>query len=275
MSLLKDIPFKTYTEMEGKNASALKKIPKSIKHMKHYIDNGQSDTDALKRGRLIHSWLLEYDNRLEGTATYRGKTSGKGSQVEKREFKAENEGKTIVTIEELKELDEMRDAVMPIIAPRIEKADCEVVGVWENKAGLCKCRFDAVDPNDFCDVKSIGDISIPNLTRQYYKLGYDIQFGWYADCFFDEFGHMPNAYVIWVESKPPYDVCIDQVCPNILEKGREKALELAVKWKVAEFTDIWEGVNPYGVRLMEEPAWMGGMEKEKDVSTGEIGAEEL
>ena len=277
MSFIKDIPFPDYCKMEGKNASALKKIPKSMKHLKHYLDNGMADSKALRRGRLIHSWLLDHDTRLAGIATYKGITSGKGSKLAKKAFDNENVGKTIVTIEELKELDAMYESVMSesAFATRIEKADTEVVGVWENKAGVGKCRYDMVDQNDFCDVKSIGDISIPNLTRQFYKLGYDIQFGWYADCFFHEFGRMPTAFVIWVESVPPFDVCIDQVCPNILEKGRERALELAMKWKVAEVTGIWEGVNPYGVRLLDEPAWMGGAEKEKDVSTGEMKAEEL
>ena len=112
MMIVNDMPSAEYRSADGINASALKKGKKSMKTMKHFMDNPQKDSDTLRMGRLKHTWILEYDNRFDNIAVYDGPTSGKGSRTEFDAFKQANKHKDIVKQHELEQLDACRNSVM-------------------------------------------------------------------------------------------------------------------------------------------------------------------
>lgn len=53
------ISFKRYCRIEAVNQSTLKEILKSPRHYKAAIDKGETDTPAMRDGRIIHSLVLE------------------------------------------------------------------------------------------------------------------------------------------------------------------------------------------------------------------------
>jgi hypothetical protein len=260
--IVADMPFDEYKVAEGINASAIKAGRTSMLHMHHYINKPESETTpAMEWGSLAHLAVLEPDRLSDEVVTWDASKRTKAY----KEFKAENEGKYILSREELSDLEAMIEAVHahPEAGTILHDTQKEVSLFWENNCGKCKARIDALDSSLICDLKTTSAIHPAKFQSQAWSLGYFEQMGWYAAGFESEFGHMPDAYIIALESKAPFDVVVFELSGSALKYGRQEAEKVAKLYQITEKTGCaFEGCCDQ-IQTLNVPEWV-----ETDASTG-------
>jgi hypothetical protein len=67
------------------------------------------------------------------------------------------------------------------------------------------------------------------------------------------------CYVIAAESVPPYDNIVYQIPSDVLTAGRDKATEIARRYRACEAANQFDGVD-LGAGIVEfvPPVWAGG-----------------
>jgi len=247
--------FDEYRKADGINASSIKAGNKSILHMRHEITRKtDTPTAAMQWGSLIHLRLLEPDLMRSEVCVWNESRRTK----EYKAFKAENEGKYICTTDEINQLGIIADSVNkhPEARMILEDSAKEQSLFWESsRYGKAKARFDCMSGDFIADLKSTNAIEPWAFQQQAYKLGYHLQAGWYCEGFENKAGHLPAFYVIAVESKPPYDVSVFEYDEEAIAIGREKAIEIAVKYRIAEKLGIYQGVMSEGIQTIRLPSW--------------------
>jgi hypothetical protein len=266
--------FDEYRAIKAINASSIKKGSKSMRHMRHEITRESDEpTKAMVWGTLIHLSVLEPSEASESVLVYDGDRRKK----DYKEFKAANVGKYIITPDEKDELERITDSVMahPEAGRIIEDSVKEVSCVWQSQRyGAAKARFDCYGGDYIADLKSTSAIEPWAFQQQAYKLGYHIQAGWYCEGVQEKTGTLPAFYVIAVESSAPYDVSVFEYDEEAIAIGREKAIEIAVRYRCCEATGVFPGVMDHGIETIRLPKWAEEMQ-EQDISTGEMEASEL
>jgi len=267
--------FDDYKAVKAINATSLKAGRTSMLHMRHEMTREYSEpTVAMAWGTTIHQAVLEpdkYEKRLriwDGGAR-RGKAW--------TEFKAENAGKTILTVQEAAQIEVIKNNIAqhPEAGMLLDSSQKEHYIFWEGKSyGEAKAALDCWDEAQgfVCDLKSTAKIHPREFQSQVFRLGYHIQAGWYAEGVSRLYGIEPSFYIIAVESKPPFDVVFYEMDADYLAAGREEAIHLARSYQAAEACNTWLGCAYDGIQTLTAPEW--GKE-EKDVSTGEMEASEL
>ena len=257
--IIRNMPFDEYAAAEGLNASTIKAGPKSMKHMKAYKDKGRDDCTALRMGRIAHSLTLEEGEAwANALPLWEGKTrNGKVWDAFKLEHAADID--LHVTPKELAEVKGMADAVLahPDARRLIENMESEVSIFWESERyGKCKGRLDKYSAElGYAELKTTGQIVPSQFFRTSFNLGYHKQLGWCANGAKLETPTRPcPVHVIAVETKAPHDVVVYRVPPQVLAFGLEEAEEIAMKWRVANLTKTFSGVESEIVDY-ELPKW--------------------
>ena len=261
--------FDEYRAEPGINASSIKAGNKSMLHMRHEITRKTDEpTKAMQWGSLIHLRVLEPNLMASEACIWDESRRTK----EFKAFKAENDGKYIITTDESNQLDEIADSVNkhPEARMILDDSQKERSIFWESaRYGAGKARLDCLSGDFIADLKSTNAIEPWAFQWQAYKLGYHLQAGWYCEGVNAIDGHVPAFYVIAVESKPPYDVSVFEYDEEAIAIGREKAIEIAVKYRIAEKLDIFNGVMSDGIETIRLPSWSDEMNAETDISNGE------
>ena len=117
---------KYYGDKNFITSSQLGKLNQSPAKLEHYRLYGQDDTNALLFGRAFHMNVLETEKFKEDVIAYEGATR-RGKAWE--EFKQENEGKTIITKGEMRNVTIMRNKLqsIPRVAELLTGGEAEVV----------------------------------------------------------------------------------------------------------------------------------------------------
>jgi hypothetical protein len=238
-------------------------------HMRHEITRKTDEpTKAMQWGSLIHLRVLEPNLMTSWACLWDESRRTK----EFKAFKAENEGKYIITTDEMYELDEIAESINkhPEARMILDDSAKEESLFWESsRYGKAKARFDCMAGDFIADLKSTTAIEPWAFQQQAYKLGYHLQAGWYCEGYKELFGNVPAFYVIAVESKPPYDVSVFEYDEEAIAIGREKAIEIAVKYRIAEKLHVYTGVMSEGIQTIRLPSWSDEMNEETDISNGE------
>jgi hypothetical protein len=250
-----NMPFDQYQALEGINATAIKAGAESMLQM-HAVMTGSSkaDTPAMRWGRLVHLAILEPDRFAEVASIFDGRKTGYKWREHCEGFCAE----WVVSVAEYAELMQIRDAVYrnKEAAFRILHSQHEASTTWENaRYGTGKARLDMLNAGAwFGDIKTACDISPGAMSRQYLNLGYDLQMGWYSEA-----AKTDAAYIIAVRSGPAYDCIVYTIPPAMIQDGREKAIEIAMRYRACSAAKSWPGISETGVEVLELPPWaLGG-----------------
>lgn len=247
-----NLHFAQYASLHGLSASAIKAGRTSMKHMRQAIVGHSEPSSAMMKGTLIHSLFFD-DAFWQKTMV----------TDENRNSKAFKEMATIFhshTILKTEQADELRSIESSVRSNKdacdlLSRCKFEVSAQWERQdVGQCKCRFDALadDGSFFIDLKTCSDIAPQAVGRQFCNMGYDIQYGWYQNGNQAINSKVAKVYQFNLETSVPYDFTIDEVLPASCDKGFEKAIDIATRYRDCERAGLFTGVRDY-IAMMQLP----------------------
>jgi hypothetical protein len=255
--IMQGLPFSEYRRRDGINASLLSDVRKSTLHARYNIDNARPGTDAMRLGTIAHAMLLEGGAPLIVAEYDRRTNAGKAAYAD-AQARAGSDG-IICTPADHAAACAMREAVMrnPMARLIVEQTQHEVSIFWSGAYGHAKGRADMLSASKLADYKTTAQIEPGAFMRTAENLWYHGKMGWYAEGLKAITGDIPEAWIIAQEAAAPYDVAVYRMPAHVIEQGRKDAHELAMRWRVAVATGIYQGVAP-DVLEYERPAWAAG-----------------
>lgn len=252
---------KEYRGREGISSSDLKKIMKSPAHYKYWKDNPTEDTPALLFGRAAHKYVLEtYDFYNEfAVAPSCDRRTKEGKEIWNR-FVADSEGKDIITEEQFKQIDEMRNYAYatPFVSKLLSgEKELSFFGTDEDTGLALKVRPDCITEwngkNILIDYKTCMDCENTKFYRDSIKFGYDLQLAYYLDVSKQNTSKDYMVVIIAQEKTAPYVTNVFQLSENYLESGRELYKEMLKVYKECLETDNWYGYMKDGISILGQP----------------------
>ena len=230
-----------YADNEYVTNSMLSKLNKSPLELYAYMQGElDSSTQALNFGKAFHMAVLEPE-KMNMVAVFDGKRKvGKAWDV----FQAENDGKLILTQDEMHTLESMYARINsnPMACEAmmldLDHTQTEVVNIWNANNLWCKGKADIVsfDKGVMVDLKTTSNASPREFERSVYKYGYHRQAAYYLDGF-----GLHTFTIVAIEKKFPYNMGVYTLSPETVQKGREEIDELMKEYH-ARF--IAEQFNP-------------------------------
>lgn len=259
--------FVKYLAAPGTNSSRLRDLAHSALLYHHRLTSPLEPTDPMRLGTAAHTAILEPHKFVSEYALWDERTENDAEKVSPRRgkkwdaFVDANPGKTIIRADEHAAAMAMRDAVRakPEAAKYLVKGDPEVAMWWADAATerLCKGRADwitTVDGPVLVGLKTARDargIPFGNLAA---KLGYALQWAYYADGYRAITGKTPRMVEIVVESAAPHDVVVYTIPDEVLDVGREEYTRLLQVLGECEQTNTWPGAAE-GEQVLTLPSW--------------------
>lgn len=262
MSAAIDITPTPYDELAGINWSLLRNMRRSPLHY-HYAETHQRpDSDTFRRGRLVHTLVLEPSRFEHDYAVFSGRRAGKIWEA----FKAENAGRTIVKPAMVEAAQAMAAAVLAVWTPDEQR---EVTLTWTDQAtGLrCKGRMDAVSPTHVTELKTTRSVAADFMSRQMHGLDYNCQLAHYRNGVRALTGRDVACRIVAVEAEPPHDAAVFEVDEEAMIGGEievAKFLALVVEHRAS---GVWPG-RYAGPQVLSLPGWATN---ESDNDLTEIG----
>ena len=261
-----------YFASDGLSATVLKACRTSMKHGRHQATVGREQTAAMAWGSLVHGVVLEPDLFFDTLAVWNGDKRGKAWS----EFKADAEGQhlSVVTVDEMKDLTAISASVHGNRHANrlISQTQHEMSAFWgDDHYGPAKCRFDCICDDmalGIADIKTTRNITARLFGMDFFRMGYDLQFGWYREGARVITGKVLPVHVICIESSAPFDCCVRRVPESVMDAGLERGIELARKYRICEHLNRWDGVSSE-IDDIEVPGWMGGSERVELTMGGE------
>jgi hypothetical protein len=259
-----------YDALPGINWSTLKWLQKSPAEYDWRIKYGKEETDAILRGRLVHTAILEPDRVPLDYAIWPG---GRRAGAEWEAFQAANGGRTLVRIEDYQDSLRFRDAVLAHKhASRIlSGGTAERTLTWvETIDGIqlgAKGRLDYLRAPEWVDLKTTSDLDLRRFGAQAFRLGYHGQAAWYRRGLRANGIAEPKCWIIAVESSDPHDVAVFEPDPSWLATGDELVDRLLRTLLECRKTKRWPGRYPE-ITPLEIPAWAYEAPDEADPLSG-------
>ena len=248
-----------YNQAEGIRRSDLWRIHDSPEKYKWFLEHPIEPTSALIFGTAAHKMLLEPDGFADEFVTAptldRRTKEGKAAW---EAFVRENEGKTVLTGEDMNTIVEMTAKAMTVPKVReLLKGKREEAFFWidEDTELLCKVRCDCVTEVDgriaVADYKTTTDARTGVfVNRDMDKYGYFLQAYMYTEGVMKNMGldYRPDFYFIAQEKKAPYSVNIIYVAgdSDVMMHGQDAFREYMGILKECRTTGYYWGLmGPY------------------------------
>lgn len=264
-----------YSRTDGAiTATAIKAGATSMRLMQAEMTGARAreETPAMRWGSIIHAAIMEPTTFAARSTIW---TGGRRAGKEWEAFKADAGGKMILTPDERFEIMAIVKLVnhhtraMSLLASQFSEAVCR----WTDPAyGRGQCRLDKSQPGAaWLELKTTAATTQGAYLSQHYRLGYDLQLGWYSI----GAGAGVPCYLLVVSTTAPYDVWLYHVPQAVLEAGRVKAVDIARRYRACEAAGVFPGADNGEEELtFEPPAWAGGG-GDVDLSTGTMEASEI
>jgi exodeoxyribonuclease VIII len=262
-----NMPFARYLEIPAQSVSGLKHLRRSPLHFKHARENPRPPTPAMSFGTAAHCAVLEPDRFARDFLVW-DRTTDSGRSAPRNgkvwdEFlaRAQAEGATVITEGEREACMRLQRAVRsdPVAAPYLERGMPEIVMQWDNDGRACKGRADwltAMSGNAcLVGLKTTRDASPRVFAATAARLGYHLQWAWYADGYERLMPDASPATVeIVVEAEAPHAVTVYVIPDDVLEQGRSEYTRLLEQLAECEREDRWPGPTETAVQFAL-PVW--------------------
>ena len=178
--LLLDVEAAYYHAAEGLSKSALDQFRKSPAHFQAWLKEDRQQTPAMRIGTLTHLAVLEPDtfNSVTVIAPLVDKRTKEGKSIWEQ-FKGENDGKEILSLDEHEQIVAMRDSVRKHQAAGkfLAKGGSEisVFAVCPKTKVMMKGRYDWLDNNTIVDLKTTEDASPEGFAKSVANYRYQMQ----------------------------------------------------------------------------------------------------
>ena len=252
-----------YRDHPGINHSTLKAFAKGAGYVKHLIDSGSKETEAMRLGTLTHLMVLEPHLMAEGVAIApeinRRTKAGKEKGVK---FQEDSAGKLVVTKEQALLAEAMADAVKahPAASGLLNEfefeAERECFWVDEFYGMQCKAKLDGVRPDGLIlDLKTTMDASVAGFNRAIFNHYYFTQAAWYMQGLARSGGPEPTGFVfIAVQNQAPHEVCVVRMTPEAITIGARTVMDWLFEYRQRTKTNDWTS-NPDVVDVTV-PGWV-------------------
>lgn len=245
VEIIDNMPFNEYLSIDRLSASSLKNFQKSPAYYMQQKSVKKEPSDAMKLGTMIHTWMLE--NKTFHNMYYAIPKLDKRTKDGKAAYQSYLNSANGRELIDEKLVD--RFTKLPIK----DKSKNEVTVLWEHNGIKCKSRFDMLYEDGIEDLKTINNIF--NIDRDFYKFGYHIQAGFYAQAFKEAFGKWPKFFnFTFISTDPEYfDLVTCPISFEYLELGRMRVLELIKKYQECKESGKYPGISSFEI---ETPSWL-------------------
>ncbi len=255
---------KEYREAPGISRSELFRISRSPLHFKYAMEHPE-DSASLAFGRALHKYILEkedfYNDFVLLPEINRRTKVGREAYAHFR-AKASEEGKEIVTRDDMAVIEDMRDELMKHpLAVALLSGEHERDFFWTDAftGEACKCRPDCITEYEgkryIVDYKSTESCEDGCFERSCRRYGYKFQAGMYTEGVFQNTFSEHGFVFIAQEKKPPYAVRVYFCTPEFVAQGYDQFRELIGIYHACRETGNWygyEGPLDMPAELMEE-----------------------
>jgi hypothetical protein len=218
---------------------------------------------SMELGTVVHAIVLEPDT-LQDVCVIAPKFAGKGATAARAEFKANNEGRILLSSAEMAKAQAMASNVLalPDVGDILSAAQCEHSGWYDDPiTGLaCRYRPDARTDWLIADLKTCQDASPAGFSRAIENFGYHISAAHYltGEREVSEVDHETFCFVV-VENTAPY------LAASYILDAESLALGYWLRWKalklIKECTEsgTWPGYSNGQVSHIGVPPWSAGL----------------
>lgn len=245
-------PAQAYHDIDAENWSTLKAMRRSPLHYLHARTHERPDTDTFRRGRLVHSLVLEPQRFELDYAVWDGKVR-RGKAWDAFRLDADARGLTVITPAQLAKARAMAAAVARIWTPDAQR---ELSIVWTDETtGLrCKARIDSINPVTITELKTCADVDAETFSRTMHRLGYHGQLAHYRNGARSITGRTAVAQIVAVEAEEPHDAAIFVVSEDAMCAGEDMVAECLARVRACRDRGVWPGryVEPVSLEL---PRW--------------------
>lgn len=200
----------------------------------------------------------------------------KAGKEEWERFAAENEGKLVISRDDVSVMDEMAQAMHKChLADDLlhdDMGQVEVPIFWtDTETGeRCKAKLDrlitGIDGKRYVvDYKTTTSADTERFNHEVFKLGYYMQAAMYSEGVMRalELDYMPTFLFVAQEKKAPYSVNVIEVSEDVMKIGTEKFHTLLQKYHECKAVDIWPGYVDDVANETQLPGWWSLEEEEE------------
>lgn len=218
--------------------SQLKHMAKSPAHYHHAMLNPTPQTEAMRKGAYTHALVLGGEDRW---AVYDGIRRGK----EWEQFQADRPHQEILSATEAAPCRAIAAAVRrnPDAMALIVGGVCEQRIAWTMAGRQCAGTPDVAGAEYIADLKTTRCSEPGRFVRDATFRAYHAQLAWYLDGANARLLDVAkrDAYVIAVESTPPYPVTVLKMTEAALDAGRKCYRLWFERLRACEDADYWPG----------------------------------
>jgi hypothetical protein len=234
----------------------------------HRKENPEEQTPAMRWGTLAHTVILEPDKFDDEVYVLppcdRRTKEGKETYAQAMREAA---GRTVITLDDAKQLEGMKNAFYADKACRNTLHDLEHIEAscyWIDKTQdvQCRARPDAIRKDGVViDYKTTDNASPSAFLRSVMNFRYHVQAAYYLDGIKAITGNDGTFIFIAQEKKPPYLSCVYIVGQDMIEQGRKEYQQDLATYKTCMETGDWSGISSHPLEL-NLPRWMSKAEPE-------------
>jgi hypothetical protein len=250
-----------YWNHPGVNHSTLKAFSKGAARVKHQMENGTAETEAMRLGTLAHLCVLEPHLVPKHVAV--APEVSKRTKIGKekwKEFEQDNADKMVFTKDQYDTAVRMSESVHnhPVVKELFQGSwVAETECYWKDDLwGIdCKCKVDAiVEKTVMVDLKTTIDATPAAFGRQIFNYFYHTQAAWYssgaARCGYP----ITDFFFVAVEKTAPFEVCVFKMSRESLDLGRKTVLEWLGQFYNRKKNDYWISYDQ--AVEVDPPAWL-------------------
>jgi hypothetical protein len=216
--------------------SQLKRISESAAHFKYHLDAPEPERKKLsfEKGTALHSYLIGDENSV---ISYPGRRAGKAWGA----FEEEHAGKSILIASEARDVIGMRDAIRR--HPRamaLLDGEREETLYWNIGGRACRGTPDVRTDRRVVELKSGRSVRPDRFVRDGLRYAYHGALAWYLDgVALSGLGTPEEAWIVAVESSPPYPVTVFRLTDRAIDQGRRLCRLWFERLRVCELSDEW------------------------------------
>lgn len=259
-----EMPSNVYHRGPGISSSGLKALLRSPAHYAAYLAS-PPDSDVLRKGRAIHSYVLERESFQKEFAVApevdRRTTGGKQTW---EQFLGSLDGRTVITSFDFELCQKIWLSIQANDLARqallSEGGMNETAVFWKDtETGvLCKAKADRILNDVIFDLKTTQDAQPREFQRSVALYGYHLSAAFYVDGFQTVLEKTPEFSWVAVEKADPHGIAFYAASPEALDIGRaEYAAALRAYQEFLKPRASGEPVPgyPQRIEMMSLPAW--------------------
>lgn len=214
----------------------LKRFSKSPQHYLSGLGVDGPDTAPFRFGRLTHACTLGVGE----IHIFPGKVRN-GKEWEA--FKAGRNERDIYKQDEVDEARRIADVVRSHpLARDLLVGRCEVPAEWSMFGRKVATRgIDVLGDSFVCDLKTTSNAEPGTFQRGGLRYGYHAQCAMYLEAARALGSKVTDAYVIAVETAPPYAVTVHHLSPRLLDEGSKLVRSWMERLRACEEANEWPG----------------------------------